>query len=68
MTQISPEHWKEVSPYLDQLLSLPRDERASYVASFREKNHPLAGLIEQLFDELEVIAEKQFLERYPFSA
>ena len=68
MTRISPERWKEVSPYLDQLLSLPREERWAYVASFRESNPDLADLLQALLDELDVIAEKRFLERYPFSA
>jgi len=68
MPQIPPELWKEVSPYLDQMLSLPRDERSAYVASFRENDHPIADLLQTLLDELDVIAEEQFLERYPFSA
>ena len=45
MEQLPPERWKEVSPYLDQALSLPDIERADLVASLREENSLLANLL-----------------------
>jgi eukaryotic-like serine/threonine-protein kinase len=65
MPQFAPEKWKEVSPYLDQALSLPDIERANFVASLREQNSPLADLLEALLSEHLSLIKEQFLEQGP---
>jgi serine/threonine protein kinase len=64
---LTPEGWREVSPYLDQVLSLPEDERAPWVESFRAARPDLANLLQDLLEEHRVLAQKQFLERSPVS-
>ena len=65
MTSLSPERWKEVSPYLDQALGLPEDERATLVASLREKNPTVGNLLQTLLQEHSSLAGEQFLETSP---
>ena len=65
MAELSPDRWKEVSPYLDQALSLPNGERAAFVASFRDKNSSLADLLQTLLKEHSFIATEQFLGKGP---
>ena len=67
MRTLSPEGWREVSPYLDQVLSLPEDERAPWLESFRAERPDLANLLQDLLEEHRVLAQKQFLERSPVS-
>ena len=63
MTQVPPERWREVSPYLDEALSLSGSERARFLASFHAKNPELAALLETLLAEQGAVANEQFLER-----
>lgn len=65
MSTLKPEHWQEVSPYLDQALSLPEDERASWLEAFRAERPDLANLVQELLDEHRALANEQFLERSP---
>jgi len=65
MEQLPPERWKEVSPYLDQALSLPDIERADLVASLREENSLLANLLQTLLNEHLSLVKEQFLEKGP---
>ena len=65
MRTLSPEGWREVSPYLDQVLSLPEDERASWLEAFRAEKPDLADRLQDLLEEHRVLAQKQFLERSP---
>jgi hypothetical protein len=67
MHPLSPERWQEVSPYLDQVLSLPEDERASWLESFRTERPDLANLLQDLLKEHRALARGQFLERSPVS-
>jgi len=65
MPQLQPEQWKEVSPYLDQALSLPETDRAQWLASFRERNPTLGDLLQTLLDDHHALAQNQFLEGQP---
>jgi serine/threonine protein kinase len=64
---LTPEGWREVSPYLDQVLSLPEDERAPWLESFRAERPDLANLLQDLLQEHRALAHQQFLERSPVS-
>ena len=48
MSTLSPDRWQEVSPYLDQVLSLPEDKRAAWMESFRAERPDLADLLQEL--------------------
>jgi serine/threonine protein kinase len=65
MGTLSPERWQEISPYLDQALSLPEDERAAWLNSFRAAKPELADLLYELLQEHRALAEQHFLERGP---
>lgn len=65
MSVIGPESWREVSSYLDQLLLLPENERATWVESFRAENPGLADRLQEFLQRHRVLAEAQFLERSP---
>lgn len=65
MSSLSPELWQEVSPYLDQLLSLPEDEHATWMQTFRTQRPDLANLLQELLEEHQTLAKDQFLERSP---
>ena len=67
MSTLSPDRWKEISPYLDQLLSLPEDERGAWPASFRVKKPELADILQELLDEDHTLREERFLERSPIA-
>jgi serine/threonine protein kinase len=64
---LSPERWQEVSPYLDQVLSLSEDERAPWLESLRAERPDLANLLQDLLEEHRALVQKQFLERSPVS-
>lgn len=65
MPTLNPERWQEVSPYLDQLLSLPEHERATWMEKFRAQRPELAKLLQELFEEHSALAKEHFLERSP---
>ena len=46
MRTLTPEGWREVSPYLDQVLSLPEDERAPWLESFRAERPDLVDFLQ----------------------
>jgi serine/threonine protein kinase len=65
MSAISPEQWQELSPYLNEALSLPDQERAAWILSFREKDAILAGSVEELLREQRALQQERFLEQSP---
>jgi eukaryotic-like serine/threonine-protein kinase len=65
MTTLSPDRWQQVSPYLDQALSLPESERSAWVESFRAEKPELAELLQELLEEHRALAQKRFLEGSP---
>lgn len=68
MPTLSPERWQQVSPYLDQVLSLPESERRAWLESFRVQRPDLAGLLQDLLEEHRALAQEKFLERPPIEA
>jgi serine/threonine protein kinase len=65
MPTLSPDRWQQISPYLDQALSLPESERSAWVESFRAEKPELAELLQELLEEHSALAQKGFLERSP---
>ncbi len=65
MSTLSPERWREVSPYLDQALNMPEKERETWLKSLREQNPTLADHLQVLLDEHRALAGESFLEHSP---
>ncbi|HEY6903798.1 MAG TPA: protein kinase [Candidatus Acidoferrales bacterium] len=65
MSTLSPDRWQEISPYLDEVLSLPEQERAKWFDSFRRRRPDLAELVQELMSEHGTLAKERFLERGP---
>lgn len=68
MSTLNPDRWQEVSPYLDEVLSLPEDERANWLGTFRKEKPALADLLQELLREQRVLIQKKFLEGGPTAA
>jgi eukaryotic-like serine/threonine-protein kinase len=62
MSILDPDRWRAVSPYLDQAAELPRDARAAWLASLRQKDPGLAGDVETLLRDYEAVYEAGFLD------
>lgn len=63
MSPLNPDQWQQVSPYLDHALSLEEEERTAWVASVRAQNPAVAGLLQTLLEEHELLAKEGFLEQ-----
>ena len=62
MSTLSPERWQAVSPYLDQALAIPEDERAAWLAKLREQNPELADQVQALLNEHHALSKEGFLD------
>ena len=65
MPTLSPERWQQISPYLDELLALPPEERTVWLESFRGEKPELAELLQELLKEHAAAEYKHFLESSP---
>lgn len=65
MSALNPERWQEISPHLDQALSLSEGERVRWLAALRAQRPELADLLEKLLEEHRALAEERFLESEP---
>ncbi len=63
MSTLSPDQWQQVSPYLDHALGLGEEERTVWVASLRAQNAAMAGLLQTLLEEHQLLAREGFLEQ-----
>lgn len=62
MSTFGREPWHALSPHLDHALELGEAERASWLASLRERDPRLAAELQALLDEHRALAEEHFLE------
>jgi len=65
VSTLSPKRWQEISPHLDHVLSLPEEERAAWLESFRGNKPELADLLQKLLEEHRAVAREGFLEAPP---
>ncbi|HXP85396.1 MAG TPA: serine/threonine-protein kinase [Bryobacteraceae bacterium] len=65
MSTLSPDQWQAVSPYLDQALDMPEEERAAWLATLREQDPAMAAHVQALLDEHRALAQEGFLEHTP---
>jgi eukaryotic-like serine/threonine-protein kinase len=66
MFTLSPEQWQTLSPYLDQVLAMPEDEREAWLRSLGEKNSELGTQLSALLEEHRLLANNGFLENGRF--
>jgi serine/threonine protein kinase len=67
MSTLNPDSWQAASPYLDEALGMPDEERAAWLASLHERDPSLAALLQKLLDEHRLLAQERFLEQSPVS-
>lgn len=65
LSTLSRERWQEVSPYLDEVLPLSEEERASWLETFRKNKPELAEVLQKLLEEHRAAAKDHFLELQP---
>jgi serine/threonine-protein kinase len=65
MSTLSPGWWQEVSPYLDEVLSLPEEQREGWLQDLRSKKPEIAESLRQLLEEHRALSDEQFLESHP---
>ena len=58
METLTPERWKEISPYLDEALSLSMDQQGAWLNSLRAENPGIATLLEELLVSHRAAAKK----------
>ena len=66
MTPGNYELWQQLSPYLDEMLDLPEEQREAWLAAFAERNPTHAASMRSLLEEHQALAAKGFLEEAPF--
>ncbi len=62
MRALSVERWKQVSPYLDQALTLPVEHRAAWLESVRADNSEIGDILGELLAGHGALVEERFLE------
>ena len=65
MTMSDGAWWRAVSPYLDQALDMPADDRVEWLRSMRERDPAAASMMEALLAQHELLARERFLEQSP---
>jgi eukaryotic-like serine/threonine-protein kinase len=65
MAIVNSERWQELSPYLDQLLSLAEEERAAWLDSLSLEKPETANLLRELLQEHRAADREHFLEHNP---
>lgn len=60
---LTPDQWQQVSPYLDEVLEIPPEQRAAWLTDLGKKDAALASLVRVLLDEQEQLKQEGFLER-----
>ena len=65
MPPLSPEQWQALIPYLDQALTLSKEECALWLESLRAEKPEIADQLGGLLEEHRAVNEEQYLEKGP---
>lgn len=65
MYSLKPEEWREISPYLDQALSLSETERQTWLQAVRVQRPDLSDSLQQLLEQHELLSQQKFLDQPP---
>ena len=63
MPTLTPDQWRDVSPFLDHALSLSDEERASWLTFPQATDQIWPILLEKLLEEHRTLAQEHFLEQ-----
>jgi serine/threonine protein kinase len=63
MRTLTPEQWRNLSPYLDEVLELAPEARQPWLQSLNEKDAELASALQSLLDEQQELQGEGFLEK-----
>jgi serine/threonine protein kinase len=62
MRTLTPEQWRNLSPYLDEMLELGPEKRESWLQSLNEKDAEMASTLQTLLAEQRQLQGEAFLE------
>lgn len=62
MASFSRDRWRTLSPYLDEALEMPADERAAWLASIQARDAALGAELQALLVERDIMVHARFLE------
>jgi serine/threonine protein kinase/tetratricopeptide (TPR) repeat protein len=62
MRTLTPEQWRNVSPYLDEMLELAPEKRQAWLQSLQEKDAEMASTLQTLLVEQRQLQGEAFLE------
>ncbi|HEX7959273.1 MAG TPA: serine/threonine-protein kinase [Terriglobales bacterium] len=65
MSQLSPEQWRILSPYLDEALTLSGEARVAWMEDLRARDSLLATQLETLLVEHQAARREGFLDKAP---
>jgi serine/threonine protein kinase len=65
MAALNPEQWRALSPFLDQVLCVPENEREAWLHSFRTQRPDLVDTLLQLLENHRELSADHFLEQLP---
>ena len=65
MPTLTPERWRQISPFLDEVLGVPVADRAMWLESFQSQHPELADLLQELLQEHSAVKQSHFLEGAP---
>jgi serine/threonine-protein kinase len=63
MATVPADRWRALSPYLDEALDIPKEERTAWLTSLQVRDATLAADLRALLAEQDVVEESHFLER-----
>jgi serine/threonine protein kinase/tetratricopeptide (TPR) repeat protein len=63
MPTIDPERWRVLSPYLDEALDIPADQRPAWLTAVAARDPSLGADLRTLLGQHHAVTESQFLER-----
>jgi hypothetical protein len=64
MAALNPEQWRALSPFLDQVLCVPENEREAWLYSFRTQRPDLVDTLLQLLENHRELSADIFLNSY----
>src|SRR3954469_23493877 len=59
---LSPHRWRELSPYLDEVLEIDLEDRSAWLATIRARDPGVASDLEMLLAEHQAIHDSGFLD------
>jgi serine/threonine protein kinase/tetratricopeptide (TPR) repeat protein len=62
VSKLSPDQWREISPLLDEALSLSDDQCEAWLQSLTATKPNLIGLLRELLEENRALSQERFLE------